>query len=137
VSMSRVINLNHVAILVQNLDRSLNFWRDMLGIQVSDFKDVSSESARIAFLPIENGMIELVQPLDEKNSLSRYLSRHGPGLHHVCLEVDDIQAMLSNLKNSRVRLINDTPITGEDGRKYAFIHPESTSGVLLELYELP
>jgi methylmalonyl-CoA/ethylmalonyl-CoA epimerase len=81
--------------------------------------------------------IELVQPTTADSGLVRYLEKRGPGMHHICLEVDDIEGMLSRLKEKGVQLINQTPVIGSGGKKYAFIHPKSANGVMVELYELP
>jgi methylmalonyl-CoA/ethylmalonyl-CoA epimerase len=77
-----------------------------------------------------------VKPTTDDSGIARYLAKRGPGIHHICLEVDDIEAMLSQLKAKNVRLINEEPRTTSDGKRYAFIHPESTSGVLVELYQI-
>lgn len=75
-------------------------------------------------------------PTSDDSGIAKYLSKRGPGMHHICLEVEDIVGMLAQLQVKGIRLINEEPRTGADGKKYAFIHPESTSGVLVELYEL-
>lgn len=134
--MNQIKKINHLAILVEDMQDSLGFWRDALGLEVVEQIEVPEENARVAFLPVGDSNIELVQPTDSESGLSRYLAKRGPGLHHVCLQVEDIQETLDRLKEMGVRLINEQPGSGEDGRKYAFIHPESTQGVLVELYEL-
>jgi methylmalonyl-CoA/ethylmalonyl-CoA epimerase len=134
--MNRVKKINHLAILVEDMQDSLGFWRDALGLEVMEQIDVPEENARVAFLPLGDSNIELVQPTGSDSGLSRYLAKRGPGLHHVCLQVEDIQTILDRLMEKGVRLINEQPSRGQDGRKYAFIHPESTQGVLVELYEL-
>jgi methylmalonyl-CoA/ethylmalonyl-CoA epimerase len=88
-------------------------------------------------MPVGDGEIELVQPVTDTSGLARYLQKRGPGMHHICLEVDDIEAMLARLQEQGVELINETPRTSSDGRRYAFIHPRSANGVLVELYQLP
>jgi methylmalonyl-CoA/ethylmalonyl-CoA epimerase len=80
--------------------------------------------------------VELVMPTTDDSGIAKYLAKRGPGMHHLCLEVDDIAGMLTQLKAKNVRLINEAPRIAADGRKYAFIHPESTGGVLVELYQL-
>lgn len=134
--MNQIKKINHLAILVEDMQDSLGFWRDALGLEVVEQIEVPEENARVAFLPVGDSNIELVQPTDSESGLSRYLTKRGPGLHHVCLQVEDIQETLDKLKEIGVRLINEQPGSGEGGRKYAFIHPESTQGVLVELYEL-
>ena len=112
--------------VVGDIDASLSFWRDALGIKLSAIEDVPSEGAKIAFLPVGEGEIELVQPTESGLGLFRFLEKRGPGMHHICLEVDDIQGMMDRLKEKGVRLINDTPQVESGGKKYAFIHPKST-----------
>jgi len=135
--MPEIKKIHHIALLVEDMDAAVKFWQETLGIAPSHVSDMPSEAARIAFLPLGESEIELVQPTNADSGLSRYLEKHGPGMHHVCLEVDDLAGLLSLLKSKGIQLINDEPKAGEDGRLYAFIHPKSTYGVLIELYELP
>ena len=133
--MKLINRIDHLAVVVEDIEASLVFWRDAMGLDVSDLKDVPEESARVAFLPVGDSKIELVQPTDAGTGLARYLAKRGSGMHHICLEVSDIESMLSSLKEKGVRLINEQPRVEAGGVKYAFIHPESTQGVLVELYE--
>jgi methylmalonyl-CoA/ethylmalonyl-CoA epimerase len=135
--MPEIKHIHHIAILVENLDASLRFWQDILGLKPSKVSDMPQESARIAFFPLAESEIELVQPITTDSGLSRYLDKRGPGMHHLCLEVTDISALLVHLKANGVQLINDEPKIGEGGKLYAFIHPKSSNGVLVELYQLP
>lgn len=134
--MPAIKRIHHLAVLVENIEHSLQFWQDVLGIEPSHISDVPGEAARIAFLPLGDSEIELVEPTTQDSGLSRYLEKHGPGLHHVCLQVDDLSGLLEHLKAKGIQLINDQPQVGDDGRLYAFIHPKSTQGVLIELYQL-
>ncbi len=135
--MAIVKRIDHVAILVDDLEASLSFWRDALGIELAHIEDVTAESAQVAFLPTGGSEIELVKPTTTDSGLARFLEKRGPGTHHICLEVDDITGMLAQLKEKGVSLINEEPRIGPGGRKYAFIHPKSANGVMVELYELP
>jgi len=135
--MPNITNISHVAIVVEDIEASLSFWRDALGIEVTDVKDVPAEGAKIAFLPVGGSEIELVQPVKHGLGVFRFLEKRGPGMHHICLQVDNIEGMLEELNKKGVHLINQTPQVNSDGKKYAFIHPHSTQGVLVELYELP
>ena len=134
--MSEIKRIDHIAILVEDIDSSLDFWQQVLGMQPSLTADVPGEAARIAFLPVGESMLELVQPTSPDSGLSRFLEKRGAGMHHLCLEVDDLQGMLTRLKARGVQLINDEPKLGEDGKLFAFIHPKSANGVLIELYQL-
>ncbi len=134
--MPHVKQINHVAVVVDDMDKALSFWRDALGMDLHELRDVPAEKSRVAFLPLQGSEVELVQPTTDDSGIAKYLARRGPGMHHICLEVDDIEAMMNQLKAKGVRLINEEPRTAADGKKYAFIHPESTSGVLVELYQI-
>lgn len=135
--MAKVKRLDHVALIVQDMDEALSFWRDSLGMDLSELVDIPAEKAVIGFLPVGEGDIELVRPVNEETGLAKYLVRHGPGMHHVCLEVDDIEGMLAQLKERGVRLIDERPKVSRDGTRYAFIHPKAAHGVLVELYQKP
>lgn len=134
--MPRITAVNHVAVVVDDMEKSLAFWRDALGIQLQELRDVPAEKSRVAFLPIAGAEVELVMPTTDDSGIAKYLAKRGPGMHHICLEVDHLVSMLAQLKVKNIRLINDEPRTSADGKKYAFIHPESTGGVLVELYQL-
>jgi methylmalonyl-CoA/ethylmalonyl-CoA epimerase len=133
--MAKVKKIDHIAILTDNLESALSFWRDGLGMQLGGISDVPAEKSMVAFLPAGDSEIELVKPTTDDSGLARYLEKRGPGMHHVCLEVDDIEGMLARLKGQGIQLINEAPVEGLHGRKYAFIHPKATGGVLIELYQ--
>ena len=133
--MTEIKKINHIAILVEDINTALSFWRDQLGLPLDHVEDVPSQSSKVAFLPVGEGEVELVQPTDPDSGLAKFLEKRGEGMHHLCIEVSDIQGMLSVLKERGVRLINEDPIS-LPGRKMAFIHPKSASGVLVELYEI-
>jgi len=135
--MTPIRRIDHLAVVVSDLDEALTFWRDALGLDVTEIAEVPAERSAIAFLPLENGEIELVQPTDGQSGIARYLAKRGPGMHHICLEVDDLDGLLARLKAHGVELINPEPVTKENGVRYAFIHPKSAFGVLVELYEKP
>ena len=134
--MPRIKQINHVAVVVADMEKSLSFWRDALGIEMHELRDVPAEMSQVAFLPLAGSEIELVRPTSDDSGIAKYLAKRGPGMHHICLEVDDIDGMLAQLKTKGVRLINEQPRTAADGKQYAFIHPESTGGVLVELYQI-
>ena len=134
--MPKVKQINHVALVVDDMEKALSFWRDALGMDLHGLHEVPAEKSQVAFLPLPGSEVELVKPTTDDSGIARYLARRGPGMHHLCLEVDDIEGMMAQLKAKGVRLINEEPRTASDGKKYAFIHPESTSGVLVELYQI-
>jgi methylmalonyl-CoA/ethylmalonyl-CoA epimerase len=128
--------VNHIAIVVSDLDESLRFWVDALGLKLAHTEHVASQAVDVAFVPVGDSKIELLKPTDSESGVARYLEKRGAGMHHLCFEVDDIVATLTHLKEVGVQLINEAPVVGSDGRKFAFIHPKSANGVLVELYEL-
>jgi methylmalonyl-CoA/ethylmalonyl-CoA epimerase len=132
-----VNKINHIAIVVPDLEAGTTFWADALGLTVSKTEDVPEQQVRIAFLPVGDSNIELLSPTDDQSGVARYLEKRGPGLHHICLEVDNIEESLQQLKEAGVQLIDETPRAGHDGVRMAFIHPKAAGGTLVELYELP
>ncbi len=128
--------INHVAIVVPDIDAGLAFWRDALGLPVGERKHVAQEAVDIAFLDVGEAHLELVQPTTDDSGIAQYLAKKGAGMHHLCLEVDNIEAAMQRLRAHGAQLLNDTP-KERDGIRYVFVHPRSTGGVLLELYELP
>ena len=134
--MPKVKQINHVAVVVDDMEKALTFWRDALGMELHELRDVPAEMSQVAFLPLPGSEVELVQPTTDDSGIAKYLAKRGPGMHHICLEVDDIDGMMKQLRSRNIRLINDVPRTAADGKKYAFIHPESTAGVLVELYQI-
>ena len=133
--MSQIKKINHIAIVVEDIDQALAFWQDTLGIQLGGQQDNPNEEAQVAFLPVGESEIELVLPTSANSGVAKFLSKHGAGLHHICLEVEDLDGLLLRLKNKNVRLISEEPRLNHQGQRYIFIHPESTFGVLVELYE--
>jgi len=133
--MAKVTKINHIAIAVNNIEESLAFWQDALGLSLSHVEDVPSQKAMVAFIPTGDSEVELVRPTDETTGVAKFLKDRGPGMHHLCLEGDDIDRMLEQLKQKGVRLINETAQV-LPGRKMAFIHPKSANGVLVELYQI-
>ncbi|MGH2627073.1 MAG: methylmalonyl-CoA epimerase [Anaerolineales bacterium] len=131
----RIRRIDHVAILVDDIESALRFWRDGLDLRLAHVEDVPDQDSVVAFLPAGEAEIELVKPTAEESGVARYLTKKGPGLHHLCLEVDDLEGTLARLHSLGVRLVNPEPVIGTGGKRVAFIHPESTHGVLVELYE--
>ncbi len=128
--------INHVAVVVDDMEKSLTFWRDALGMDLHELRDVPAEKSQVAFLPLAGAEVELVMPTSDDSGIAKYLAKRGPGMHHICLEVDDIVGMLAQLRSKNIRLINEEPRAAADGKQYIFIHPESTGGVLVELYQV-
>jgi methylmalonyl-CoA/ethylmalonyl-CoA epimerase len=127
--------LHHIAIAVHDLDAALAFYRDGLGLEVTERRQEPQEGVEVAFLPAGEGKIELLQPLDEKSGVARALNKRGEGLHHICLAVEDIEAAMERLQAAGARLLSKEPRVNIEGTRYVFVHPGSARGVLLELYE--
>lgn len=130
-----MVRLNHIALVVDGSEEALHFWRDGLGLAVEREQDVPEQATAVTFLSVGDSHIELVRPTTSDSGLARYLAKCGPGMHHVCLEVPDLDGALDRLKAGGFRLIDETARVRSDGRRYAFIHPEAAQGVLVELYE--
>ncbi|HEU5379492.1 MAG TPA: methylmalonyl-CoA epimerase [Ktedonobacteraceae bacterium] len=129
--------IDHVAIIVRSIEQALAFYRDTLGLIPSEIKEVPTEQVRIAFLPMGGpggSEIELIEPTNPDSSLSRFLEKRGEGLHHICLEVTDIDASLHEMRQKGATVLDQEPRLAAEGRAI-FLHPKGTNGVLLELLE--
>ncbi len=129
-------NINHIAVIVPDLEGALAFWEGALGLKLARTESVPEEGVDVAFLPIGGSNVELLKPTVADTGVARFLEKRGPGIHHMCFEVDDIEATLTQMRAHNIQLINEQPVEGHGGRKYAFVHPKSTGGVLVELYQL-
>lgn len=125
--------VDHIAIAVKNLDEALAFYKTALGLHEICIEIVAEQGVRVAKLDIGNTHIELLEPLGPETPVGKFLANKGPGLHHICVKVDDINSELLKLKSQGMHLIDETPKIGAGGAKIAFVHPKSTGGVLLEL----
>ena len=130
-----ITNISHIAVIVPDIDEALEFWRDSLGLKLERVEEVHSQEAEVAFLSLGQGTIELVRPTTQDSGAARWLAKRGSGLHHIALEVEDLKPVLVRLKEKGVRLINDNPVSAAGGKRAIFVHPDSASGVLIELYE--
>jgi len=129
--------IDHVAIIVRDIEQALGFYRDTLGITPGEIKEVPSEQVRIAFLPLggpTGSVIELIEPTTPYSSLAKFLEKRGEGLHHICLEVENIDATLVEMQEKAVPVLDKQPRVAAEGRAI-FLHPRGANGVLLELLE--
>ncbi len=131
------MKIDHVGIAVQSIAESLGFYTRMLGLECTNRETVVEEGVHVAVLPIGESRIELLEPTSPSSPIARFLERRGEGLHHICIEVKDLTAALSQLQRSGIRLINETARPGALNKKIAFIHPSAANGVLVELTEEP
>ena len=130
-----ITRIHHIAVVTPSLDEATGFWAEALGLTVSQQHREEEQQVDVAFLPVGQSNIELISPFVEDNGVAKYLQKRGPGIHHLCLEVDDIEEALQRLRAHNVPLIDEQPRLNSEGRKMAFIHPKGTGGVLVELYE--
>lgn len=126
--------IHHVGVVVPNLDASLRFWRDTLGLHLTRSATIEEQGVRAALLKVGESEIELLEPLDAENGVGKFLARHGGGLHHVCFETDDVARELDAARAKGIQLIDQKPRHGLAGM-ICFIHPKATRGVLVEYAE--
>ncbi|MEP6788238.1 MAG: methylmalonyl-CoA epimerase [Acidobacteriota bacterium] len=129
------MKINHLGIATKGIDEALKFWEDALGLENVHTEIVEDQRVRVAMLPIGESRVELLEPTSEDSPISKFLEKRGPGIHHIAVEVDDIEASLAKLKSQGMRLIDEEPRIGAEGCLVAFVHPLSTGGVLLELVQ--
>ena len=128
--------IDHIAIIVRSIEEALQVYEGALGLELTEVEEVPEQAVRVAFLPVGESKLELVEPLTTDSGVAKFLEKRGEGMHHICLEVDDIEAALQDLAAQGVRLIDEQPRQGAHGR-VAFLHPKSAHGVLIELIEKP
>ncbi|MBX9572739.1 MAG: methylmalonyl-CoA epimerase [Candidatus Obscuribacterales bacterium] len=125
--------VDHLAVAVPKLEEALEFYQKQLGLKLICVEVVEEQGVRVAKLDAGNTHIELLEPLGPDTPVGKFLAQRGPGLHHICLGVDDIASELKVLKEGQVRLIDQEPRIGAEGARIAFVHPKATGGVLMEL----
>ena len=129
--------INHIAIAVNNLEESAKFYQTVMGLTLSDIEVVPSQKTKAGFFKIGESNIELVQPAEPDSPLVKFLETKGQGIHHICLEVDDVEAEVKTFLERGATLIDQKPRPGAHHTKVAFVHPKSSGGVLIELCEYP
>ena len=129
------MKIDHIGIATRQLEEGLALWRDALGLPVDATEEISEQGVRVAMLPIGDTHVELLEALSPDSSVGKFISKRGPGIHHIAVQVDDINASLADLKSKGARLIDETPRIGAGGCLIAFVHPSTTNGVLLELVQ--
>ena len=130
----RTYKIDHLGIAVTSIDEALGVYR-ALGLSETHREEVESQGVRTAFLPVGESSVELLEPTSDSSPVGKFLAKRGPGLHHVCLAVDDIEAALAELRAKGFRLLQDAPVPGAGGKRVAFLHPAAGQGVLIELAE--
>ena len=129
------MKINHLGIATKGIEEALKFWEDALGLENVHSEVVEDQKVRVAMLPIGETRIELLEPTSEDSPISKFLEKRGGGIHHIAVEVEDIEAALLKLKREGARLIDEQPRIGAENCLVAFVHPSSASGVLLELVQ--
>lgn len=128
-------HLDHIGIAVASIADALVFYRDALGLQVDRTEEVTEQQVRVAFLATGQCHIELLEPTSPESPIAKFMARRGSGIHHVCVQVQDIKAVMARLAQRGFTLIDADPRPGADNKWVAFVHPKATGGVLLELSE--
>jgi len=131
------MKIDHIGIATERLEDALVIWRDALGLTVQETEEVAEQRVRVAMLPIGDTRVELLEPTTPDSAVGKFLAKRGPGIHHIAVKVQDINASLAELKRKGARLIDETPRIGAGGCLVAFVHPTSAHGVLLELVQRP
>lgn len=130
-----ISKIKHIAIIVDDIEQSLTFWHNTLGLEMKHVEEVPDQQVRVAFMSAGDGHIELISPTTKDSGAARFLAKEGGGLHHIALEVNSLDEAVEILRAKGLRLTENLPSTGAMGRKVVFVHPESSGGVLVELYE--
>jgi methylmalonyl-CoA/ethylmalonyl-CoA epimerase len=129
--------INHIAIVVNNIEEAAKFYQNVLGLNFSGIEMVAAQKTRVGFLKIGESNIELVQPAEPDSPLVKFLETKGQGIHHICFEVDDIETEVKGFLQNGATMVDQRPRPGAHDTKVAFVHPKSSGGVLIELCELP
>lgn len=129
------MKINHLGIATRGIEEALKLWQDSLGLEQTHTEIVEEQKVRVAMLPIGESRIELLEPTSEDSPISKFLEKRGGGIHHIAVEVEDIEAALRQMKEQGARLIDEKPRVGADNCLIAFVHPQASGGVLLELVQ--
>jgi methylmalonyl-CoA epimerase len=129
------MKINHLGIATKGIDEALKFWGDALGLENVHTETVEDQKVRVAMLPLGQSRIELLEPTSDDSPISKFLEKRGAGIHHIAVEVDDIEASLARLRSRGIRLIDENPRVGAENCLVAFVHPAAANGVLLELVQ--
>jgi len=129
------MKISHLGIATKGIDEALKFWQDALGLENIHTETVEDQKVRVAMLPIGETNIELLEPTSEDSPIAKFIEKRGGGIHHIAVEVENIEESLAKLKNEGMRLIDEKPRVGAEGCLVAFVHPSSAGGVLMELVQ--
>ncbi len=129
--------IDHIGIAVKSIAEAARIYTDGLGLTLTHTETVESQGVKVGFLPLGDSELELLEPLNAQSTVAQFIEKRGEGVHHICIEVDDILATMARLREQGVRLINEECVQGAGGCLVAFVHPRSTNGVLIELSQKP
>jgi len=127
-------NVNHIGIAVRNIEETAKFY-SKLGLEIESIEIVESQKVRVAFIPVGNVRIELLEPTSDQSTITKFIEKKGEGIHHIALSTDNLAERLKEIEKKGIRLIDTTPRKGAHNANIAFLHPKSTHGILLELCE--
>ena len=133
--MPRVIKVNHIGLATADIEHALRVFSDGLGLESSGDEYVPGDAVWVTFMPVGDSRFELLEGVGEEGPVQKFLAQRGPGIHHICLEVEDLPGMLTRLQSCGIELIDTEPRPGAHGTLVAFVHPKSANGVLIELVE--
>ena len=131
----KVIGIEHIGIAVEDLEKNASFWKNIIGLKHCGLEDVDGQGVLTDIYDTGSGKIELLVSKYPDSPISKYIKKRGPGIHHICLNVEDIDKAIEHMKTNKIKLIGDNPTIGAENHKVIFIHPKSTGGILVELAE--
>ncbi|SDY58104.1 MULTISPECIES: methylmalonyl-CoA epimerase [Tindallia] len=131
----KTLKVDHIGIAVKNLDETLKFYEEVLGMECTGKEEVEEQKVRVAFLPVGDSEVELLESTDSEGPIAKYIDKKGEGIQHIAFRVDNIEQAIATMKEKGIRMIDEKPRYGAGGAKIAFCHPKSTGGVLVELSE--
>jgi methylmalonyl-CoA epimerase len=125
--------IDHIGIAVKDISSVLGFYAEALGLENLGYEVVEEQGVRVAFLPVGETRLELLEPLNDESPIAKFIAKRGEGIHHICLDVDSVSETLTDMKERGIQLIDKEPRLGAHHKQVAFVHPKASSGVLLEL----
>lgn len=129
----KILGIEHIAIAVESLEKGSKFWKDIMGLEFKKQEDISNQEVITDIYNIKNSKIELIKQKSPHSPISKFLEKNGPGIHHICFEIENVEEAIIELKSQGIKIIGNRPSVGAEGYKIIFLHPSSTGGVLVEL----
>ncbi len=131
----KIKHIDHIGIAVKGIEQAARFWAEVLGLRLENTEVVEEQKVKVAFFPITDSEIELLESTEPDGPVARFIESKGEGIQHIAFRVEDLEEALAELKSKGIRLIDERPRKGAGGARIAFIHPKETNGVLVELCE--